>query len=282
MKKHYSKIALTICITGLLIALTGCGINIGCWGKAKVKRTDELSAQLSPGSIVTVKTDFGSITVKGAETDRCDVIAKIWVQAPTKEEAEQIAEKVRIKLEPDGNKLAIKVEKPHLKNNRSIGVSFDITVPGQTSIECDTSFGSIDLSDLIGDIDVRTSFASVNAKNITGVVKLNTSYGQINGRNINSPEIKAHSSFGSIDIVCSDSTPADMIADVDTSYGSIDFTTASNFAGDVELSTSFGSIKTDLPITVKGDLGKEYIKGSVGSGSGRLSLKTSFGSIKVK
>ena len=77
-------------------------------------------------------------------------------------------------------------------------------------------------------------------------------------------------------------TPADINANVTTSYGIINFVTPPKFSGQVDLATSYGSIKTDLPITVTGELGKQRIKGTVGQGNGKLNLKTSFGSIRIK
>jgi DUF4097 and DUF4098 domain-containing protein YvlB len=55
-----------------------------------------------------------------------------------------------------------------------------------------------------------------------------------------------------------------------------------NFAGDIAVETNFGSVKTELPITVKGDVSKTRLNGTIGQGKGRMDLKTSFGSIKIK
>ena len=282
MKNGYLTKMLLGCLLCSLVVIASCCINIGCWSQAKYERTDELWAELEPGSTVAVQTSFGSITVTGADVTRCDVIAEVCVQAPTKEEAEKIAEKVQVRLEPVGKTLTVKVNKPHVGNNRSIGVSFDITVPKQTNIECTTSFGSIRLADINGNVKATTSFAAIDSKNIQGSVNLATSYGHINCQHITSGDLTVRSSFGGIDITYSDSAPAEMVANVATSYGSIDFVSPPGFTGWVDLATSFGSIKTDLPITVKGKISKDRIKGTVGDGKGKLNLKTSFGSIRIR
>lgn len=319
MKQNYLPKTTLGSLLCLLIATAGCCINIGCEPQAKYKRTEQLSAPLAPGSTLDAETSFGSITVTGADVTECNVTAKICVQAPTEKEAAEIAEKVKVKLVPTGKTLTVKVEKPRVGNNRSIGVSFKITVPKQTDIECSTSYGPIKLANINGNIKAETSFASINSEDIQGLVQLETSYGRITCRNITSTaleattsfssikcenvqgpaqletsygsikcrdftstDITAKSSFGSIDIACSSSTPAEITADVVTSYGNIDFATPPEFSGQVDLATSYGSIKTDLPIMVKGDIGKEKIKGMIGEGKGKLRLKTSFGSIKIK
>lgn len=283
MRNSYSTKITLWCLLCSLTVAGSCCINIGCWPQAKYRRTDNLSAELKPGSTVAVRTSFGSIKIAGADINRCDVTAKICVQACSEEEAKEIADKVQIQLEPTGETLNIKVDKPHhLGCNRSVGVSFEITLPRVTNIDCATSFGSIKLADITGIIKAETSFASIDCKNIRGKAKLETSYGNVNCQNITSEELTARSSFGSIRISCSDSSPADMVADVVTSYGNINFEAPPGFAGQVDTSTCYGSIKTEMPITVKGSLSKDRITGTIGRGEGKLRLKTSFGSIKIK
>ncbi|UCF43478.1 MAG: DUF4097 family beta strand repeat protein [Planctomycetota bacterium] len=266
----------------LLVLVASCGINIGSCFKAKHKRTDQLSAPIEPGSTLVAETSFGSITVRGANVATCDVTAEITVQAPTEKEAQEIAENVKITLESIGKTLTLDVEKPKLKNNRSVGVSFDITVPEQTNLECATSFGKIKLNDIDGNVKARTGFAAIDTDDIQGSVQLETSYGRVTCRRITPTELLARSSFGAIDIVCSPQTKPEINADIETSFGEIDFVAPPNFSGRVELETSFGSIDTDLPLTIKGSLSEDKIKGTIGDGSGSLRLKTSFGSINLK
>jgi len=61
-------------------------------------------------------------------------------------------------------------------------------------------------------------------------------------------------------------------------------------AGEINLETSFGEIETSMPVTVRGRISKDHIKGAIGQpalsgvegGTGNLILKTSFGAIKLK
>ena len=393
-KKNCTVLALGICLC-LLLIVSGCDIQIGDWGKAKYERTVQQQAPLAPGSTVVAKTSFGSVTITGADVTDCNVVAQIRVQAPTEQEAQKIAKQVKIKLEPVGKTLTVKVEKPPKKRRRSISISYNITVPKQTNVECGSSFGAIKLSDIDGNVKGKTSSGSISAEDIQGSAQLNTSFGSItckgiSGDNINiksssgsitaesiegssqletsfgsitcndisggdvklktsSGKIKlsngsfgdcdAHTSFGSltadelkgsslklhsgsgsinvtessanitnvstsygritcrqlttadltaksgsgsIEIDCSDSTPAEITANVVSSYGSIDFVTPPEFTGQVDLSTGFGSIRTDLPITITGEISKKNLTGTIGQGNGKLYLKTSSGSIKIR
>ena len=278
----FTKISLG-CLLGLLAIIAGCCIHIGsCWSRAKYEKIEQLSAPLAVGSTVVAETNFGSITVTGADVADCNVVAKIRVQAPTKQEAAEIAEQVKIRLESDGKTLTIRADKPHLKNNRSVGISYQITVPRQSNIECDSSYGSIKLTNITGDVNAHTSYGSINCASVNGKMQLDTSYGRVGCSDIVADELSVRSSYGNINIEYSDMAPAEIQANVRTSYGGIDFTAPPGFAGQVELVTSYSSIKTDLPITVKGKISNNRIKGTIGQGQGKLKLKTSFGSIRIR
>ncbi|MCK5023565.1 MAG: hypothetical protein KAS04_05305 [Candidatus Aenigmarchaeota archaeon] len=271
------------CLVCLIYFPLGCTINSGCsYRQFKEERTDYLTSQVSSGSTLSVETDFGSITVKGADTAECKVVADITARAPTQEEAEQILQQVKVSIVSKNNDISLNVEKPKLGNNRSVGVSFDITVPENMNLNCDTSFGTIEIEDIIGTINADTSFASIICLNVEGLLHLDTSYGTIDCVNITSGSIEAESSFGSINIECSSSTPPDIKADIETSYGDILFETAPGFAGSVTAETSFGNITTDIPLVVQGQVRKDELTGLVGQGSGHLDLRTDFGSIKIE
>ena len=393
-KKYRTILALSFCLCPLLIVI-GCDIQIGDWGQAKHEITVQRQTPITPGSKLHVETSSGSITITGGNVTECSVIAEICGRAPTEEEAQLLAEQVKIELEAVGNTLTVKAEKPPRKNRCSISISYDITVPKQTNIECASSYGAIELANINGETSGKTSSGSIEAKNIEGSANLDTSYGSVNCRNItgdnltvksssgsitaeiikgsaqlttsygsitctdmsdgdiklktSSGKIKlsnasfgdcdAHTSYGSIvsdelkgksiklhsgsgsikvtessadttnlstsnghitcrqittnniiaksgsgnlNITCSDSTPAQIVADLVTSYGSIDFAAPQNFTGQVDLSTSYGSIRTGRPITISGQISKKKLKGTIGEGNGKLHMQTSSGSINLQ
>jgi DUF4097 and DUF4098 domain-containing protein YvlB len=393
-KRHRMFKAISCCLC-LLIVISGCDIQIGGWGQAKYEKTVQRQEPLGPGSKLYVETSSGSITITGGDVTECSVIAEICGRAPTKEEAQLLVEQVKIELEPAGNTMTVKADKPSSRSRRSISISYDITVPKQTDIECASSYGAIELANIKGQTSGKTSSGSIEAKNIEGSANLDTSYGSVNCRNItgdsitvksssgsitaeiikgstqlttsygsitcadisdgdiklktSSGKIKlsnasfgdcdAHTSYGSIvsgklkgksiklhsgsgsinvtessadttnlstsygritcrqittneinaksgsgnlDITCSDSTPAQIVADLVTSYGSIDFAAPHNFTGQVDLSTSYGSIRTSRPITINGEISKKKLKGTIGEGTGKLHLQTSSGSINLQ
>jgi hypothetical protein len=264
MKNKYSIVSAIGFYFCLLLITGGCIVRIGDWPRAEYEKTIKVRAPLESGSNLVADTSYGSITVRGTDTTECSVLATICVQAPSEEEAAEIAKEVKIELEPSGRTLTVRALKPHVKNNRSINISYQITVPMRTNVKCANSYGSIE------------------CENINGLIQADTSYGGVICRKIISEQLNVSSSYGNIDIEYSDFAPAEIHANVRNSYGSIDFTAPPGFTGRVELSTSYGSVSTDLPITIQGEISRTRIKGTVGEGNGKLIVKNSYGSIRIE
>jgi DUF4097 and DUF4098 domain-containing protein YvlB len=326
MKKRVPSCLIGITAVIMSLWLAGCYVRIGGSSKERFERELELSAPLESGGKLVAKTSFGSIVVRGSDTDQCRVSAKICANAPTQAEAEEIAQKTKILLKRVNDGLSISVDKPRLSRNRNIGVSLTIQVPKSTELDCKSSFASIDIEHINADIKADTSFASITLNDVKGVLDLSTSHGSIKGRqlipadthaktsfaNINldfresetdntmgvvhvetshgsiklrrlaAERVSAKSSFGSIDITCSDACTPDVDAKVNTSHGGVTFKSPPEFSGSVTMSTSHGSLHTDLPISVQGETGKHKLAGQIGDGSGKLQLRTRFGSIKLR
>ena len=268
---------------GVIIAVSICCAGMGRWSNERYERTQELSAPMADIEQVSVDTSFGDIKIKGADTNDCNVSAKITVQAPTTDEAKSLAEQTKITLETQGKILFVRAQKPETKNNRSIAISYTIVVPKHTGIECKSSYGSIRLTNTIGDVTANTSYGNIDVENVSGKMQLNTSYGKVDCKQITCGEFAANSSFGDLKVVFSSACPNDLSAKISTSYGDVDVDVPLNFAGDVFIDTSFGKIKTDLAIVLKGELSKSHLAGIIGNGGkGVLELKTSFGSVTIE
>jgi len=301
------------------------------------EKVEHLSAPLKAGSTLAVQTRNGSITVNGADVAECSVKATISVRAKTAEEAKKLAEGTKIRLEPSGKKLTVKIEKPllpHERCNCSIVVNFDITVPKQTSVDFVTRNGGVAISGIAG-INVRTRNGAVTAKKISGNVQadvrnakvvcedisgdiklsgrngsvtLSHVQGNINARTRNGA-VTTRQTLGNIQIetrngkvVCEDISRGDVkvstrngktyvayakiappICNVSivSRDGAIDFIPPPEFSASVELSTRDGSIRSNLPLLVTGQI-KKSLKDTIGTGEGKLHLQTRNGSITIK
>jgi len=266
----------------LLIVAAGCCINIGsCAMRAKYERTVQLSAPLSPGSSFTAQTHNGSITIAGADVTDCNLTATITARAITEEDAKKLAERTTIKLEPWGDKLTAKIDKPTFLFNQSVSVSLEVTVPNNTGLELTTHNGRVEITNITGQLNATTHNGKVTAEQVSGTIELHTHNGSVICREVSGDtQLKSHN--GNIKVYYSQAAPSVCDISLITYNGGIELTTPSNFSGEVEASTHNGSINTDLPITVKGKVSRRKLTGTSGTGQGKLHLETHNGSIKIR
>ena len=265
MKNRYFRNMLTGCLlVCMLIVLAGCdiridGVNVG---KAEYKLTEQLSAPAKPGGKLEVATEVGSIDITGSETDQCNVTAVITAKAPSEEEAQELAEKVKISLETTGDKIIVKIQKPSKKSNCSIGISYDISVPNQTGLHVSSNVGNIDIAHITGDVKASTNVGNVTCSSFAG---------DIDGRtNVGNVSVKYTATAG----------PAPDVR-LETNVGEASFVGPAELSATVDASTQIGSISTSKPLTVTGKINKS-VHGTIGDGKGRVKMLTNIGSITIQ
>jgi DUF4097 and DUF4098 domain-containing protein YvlB len=151
--------------------------------------------------------------------------------------------------------------------------------------EAHSSYGSVTGRQLTGDtVLLHSNSGSVEATEVTAPkgLDLSSSYGRVRATQIVTNDLKVHSGSGDIDAVCAEACEPELKADIETSYGSVDFAAPPGFAGRVRLVTHYGSVRSDLPITISGEITKKKIDGVVGDGRGDLRLVTSSGSVQLR
>jgi DUF4097 and DUF4098 domain-containing protein YvlB len=293
-----------IALGGLLVLTaflsTSC-IYVGSHSEmARCEKEVPLSAPLQPGSSFSANTGDGYITVKGLDTTECRVLAKVVTHARTQEAAEELAEKINVRLEPSGDGLKVVIDRPVVITNASFGVSLDADMPAKTNLALETSDGGVDITNITGKVDAKTSDGSVKAEDINGDVRLRTSDGgvtvndirgdnlelrtsdgSIRCRNVAAARMECHTSDGGIEIELAPEAPKAINLNATTSDGSITLIAPPGLSATIEASTSDGSIHTNLPITVQGKIGKS-LHGTVGAGEGKITLRTNDGSITIR
>jgi DUF4097 and DUF4098 domain-containing protein YvlB len=253
----------------------------GCTMRAKYERTVQLSAPLAPASSFAAQTHNGSITIAGADVTDCNITATITARAMTEKDAKELAERTTVKLEPWGDKLTAKIDKPTLLMNKSVSVSLDVQVPNQTNLELKTHNGGVRITNISGQLNGTTHNGKVTAEQVSGTTELHTHNGSVICQEISGDaQLKSHN--GSMKVYYSQTAPSICNISIITYNGGIELTTPSNFSGEFDASTHNGSIRTDLPITIVGTVSKRKLTGKIGTGRGKLRLETHNGSIRVK
>jgi len=260
MRKHFLINLCFVVSLCLLTVFSSCK-DINNLFRAEHQRTEQSSVPIAGVTGLNVETDVGSITVTGADVTDCNITAEITVKARTKETAQKLAEEVKIEYESSGETLTIKAVRPVELKKGALVVDFKITAPRHMKLDCATGVGSVTVSGIEGRIGASVNVGSINCH---GVVA----------------ELDLSSNVGSISVKYTDAAPAACKANITTNVGSIAFKAPPEWSAQVHASTNVGSVKTTRPITVVGKIGKS-IKGTTGSGEGKVLLKTNVGSIAI-
>ncbi len=196
------RIIALVVMTALVLSVGGCIIvrdgewDGGPWNqRAKFERTVELQHPMAAGGTLVVSTSSGSIETTGQETDQVQAVATITARAANEEEAQKLAEQVEISFQESGDKLEIKADKPVLRRSR-ISISYNITMPRQTGIDCESGSGSLKVKDLTGNVNAHTGSGSVEAARIKGAIRLRSGSGSVHGDNVGGGDVDLDTGSG--------------------------------------------------------------------------------------
>lgn len=257
---------------GLVVLLAALPGVSGCYScavslakcTAKYKACESVAHDFEPGGTLRVRNDFGPIMASGDEVPECRITGRVYVHAPTKQEARDIGEQVHVVAEPNEGALLVTVKRPPLEEDRHVWVDLEIAIPSQAHVDCETKFGRIKLVAVEGDIRAITQFGAVTCDKIV------------------SRNITAKSEFGAVYVTCGDACPADLVADVRTEFGKIRFHAPEAFRGDFDIKTDFGSTRARIPVASYDEWTDDRKVATTGAGDGKLSLRTEFGSIRLR
>lgn len=161
-----------------------------------------------------------------------------------------------------------------------------------------TGNGRVSLNDVGGEATVKTSFGSVNVQPVNGNLRIENSNGPVVANSING-DASAKTSFASVtleDIVGSitvdNQNGAVMLSEARTSAGCKSINARTSFAPmqvrigegsnySLNAKTSFGRMSSELPITSSGQMGGDSLNGKIGNGGCALSLTNANRNIEI-
>lgn len=156
--------------------------------------------------------------------------------------------------------------------------NINVTEAGRTSIR--TSFGTVKASTIHGDAEVHDENGNVTLSGIDGAAKVRTTFGSVFLKDIDGP-ISVENNNGAISV---SDLPAGKCRDISlkTNFSAIRVGLRSGTGYNVRARTSFGSIRSEIPITASGSLSQENITGTINGGGCRLDLETANGNITIE
>ena len=186
----------------------------GKWIEAKVEG-EYVVKSLRVNKTFMINNQVGSITVMAGEGSNASVKTTVTAKGASKEEAEEIARKVGVRITPkaDGD-VILDVQLPQDVDNQRRGkiqVAFEVVVPAHVLVRVRQKVGNIRLVGLSSKTEAMTDVGNIRAENLRGY------------------EVVLRTNVGSIDMVIPDEVSADIAA-----------------------ATEIGAIKSDFDLNITG------------------------------
>ncbi len=266
--------------------------------------------RVSEPAEIELYMEKGDVTVVGSEDDKIIIEAVKIVRASNRDEAEEVADHIEIKVRADDSKVKIETNFLRIINrsrsfwskflgtgdSESYGsVNYRISVPTQTSVSIVSLESNIELSSIEGDFRVENTSGSTRAEYLFGSVEVSQSQGDIDLQWIEGDiRIKSKTSkitvrqvrgamdlstfAGSVHIQTELESPRDFF--VETTSGSIIFSIPTSASGELNIETETGEIRSEIPIAIK-SLSRRRLVGEFGQGGPRISLSSTTGDVDV-
>ncbi|MEO6911450.1 MAG: DUF4097 family beta strand repeat-containing protein [Edaphobacter sp.] len=179
---------------------------------------------------------------------------------------------------------------------RNISIDYDVTLPRASSIRANTGSGDIQIQDVGSTLKAGSGSGSVQARGIHGSADLQTGSGDIELQQTAGGDVRAQTGSGSIrlsglsgglkagtgsgDIEASGQPTADW--KLDTGSGSIQLALGASARYTLNASTGSGSIHTDQPIAMQGEINSHHVNGTVNGGGPTIRANTGSGDIAIQ
>ena len=200
----------------------------------------------------------GGIEVEAWEGDGIVLQARIQAQAPTMEEAREIAARVRI----DTASPTISATGPATSGSRSWWVGYLLLVPRRTDLDLSTHNGPIHVEGVTGRMELRA---------VNGPLALDDVGGEVRGRTENGP----------LAITLGGARWEGAGLDAETRNGPVILELPRGYAARLETGTQNGPMDIDFPLTLQGRIGRR-ITTTLGAGGPTIRALTTNGPLVVR
>lgn len=252
----------------------------------------------------------GDVIITGGSDNRVVIEAVKRVRGSNRNEAEEVADHIEIKVRSGEDKVDIETNYLKMVNRgRSFwskifgsggtdsygAVDFRISVPTRTSVSAICLNGDIEISSVEGELILENSSGSTRGEYLFGPISLMQPAGDIDLNWIEGDiKLKSTSSRisiiqvrGSIDLTTAAGTvnvqteldsPKEYF--VETTSGSITFGIPASSSGRLSIETGGGVIRSEVPVTIQ-SISRKHLSGIIGEGGPKISLSSGTGNVDV-
>jgi hypothetical protein len=310
MKKHINPfkgfILLAFALSPLL-SMAHDGDNV------ERKRTISKTYTVGPDDLLGIENSFGNVTVETWDKNTIQVDIEIGVRASSDEKAQQMLDQISVSDHQGIHEIEFKTDIGHMggkgnnnrsEDNRRFYVDYKISMPSKNPLRIENSFGKTSVPDFAGTASLTSKFGELTTGKITNAKLIHVEFGKAEIGKLTNAEVifkfnsKSNvagiSGNSKVDVqFCSqvnlsvDNTVREL--SVYDSYSTVNLRVSVGLSAQFEVYTNFGSFKNKTAFNISEESeddnsGPKFDKtysGTAGSGSAKIKIKSSFGSVRV-
>ena len=247
---------------------------------SQVEESKTLKVDADKPLTLKITDDACDVTVTGGDVETVQVKVVKTAYDSTQARADEEVKTIEYTIEQVGDTITLSYKIPNSMNfNNNINtVDFIVTVPTETSVNVDTSFGSVAVQGVQGVVNLSNDFGDVGAKNIEGELTIQSNSGEINVEAVDAGDknVEIKTDFG--DITLEQIKAGDVSAT--SNSGTVTFTKV-NVTKELNIQSDFGDIDLTQAMASSYDLHTNSGSITIDGAKGKLKAYTDFGNIEI-
>jgi len=313
MKKHinpFKCVALLVFALAPFLSMANTGDNV------EKKRTISKSYTVGPEDRLSIENSFGNIVITTWDKNEIQVDIEIGVHATSDERAQRMMDQINVTDHQSGKEIGFKTEIGNMgkgkdkdkdnggEDNRKFYVDYKISMPSRNPLRIENSFGKINIPDFNGTASLTSKFGELTTGKIPNAKTIHVEFGKAEIGRLNNADvvfkfnskstIAGISGNSKVDVqFCSqvrlfiDKTISEL--SLFQSYSTIDLKVPDDLSAQFDVYTNFGSFKNRTGFNISKENEDESsgpkfdnnYSGKAGSGSSKIKIKSSFGSVRL-
>jgi hypothetical protein len=311
MKKHinpFKCLALLVFALAPFLSMANTGDNV------EKKRTISKSYTVGPDDRLSIENSFGNIVVTTWDKNEIQVDIEIGVHASSDERAQRMMDQINVTDHQGGKEIGFKTEIGNMgkgkdkdnggEDNRKFYVDYKISMPSRNPLRIENSFGKINIPDFTGTANLTSKFGELTTGKIPNAKMIHVEFGKAEIGHLNNADVvfkfnskstiagiggnsKVDVQFCSQVSLFVDKTISEL--SLFQSYSTIDLKVPDDLSAQFDVYTNFGSFRnrTEFKFSEENEdesSGPKFDKnysGKAGSGSSKIKIKSSFGSVRL-
>lgn len=281
--------------------------------KFKKSKSYTKSYNLSSSDKVSLSNQFGEMKINTWDKNEVKVDVTITGKSDEESRVQEILDRISISDSKEGNTVSFKTKfvddkedkkKDDNKKHRNEGmeINYVVYLPSGSPLKAENQFGKMSIPDYRGEAEIESKFGSLTAGKISNAKQVTIEFGsgeiaQINGGKLSikfssgtvnklSGDVKADLEFSQVKLNLDNDIKN---LDLHNSYSTVYLDANKSLSASYSISTSHGGFSNKSSFTIKeegDDDDKRYgprftrkYNGTSGSGSSKITMKSSFGEI---